>query len=279
MPNEPYRPAPAHLEEDAALARLAAEGQRKIHDAALKQGQSTRSQEEIDRDVLIRAGIGAHFGSPRRRLAGAGVVAVAVIVLALIVLGTAGDAMGVDRATVETLIPTLVLVASLVFTVAMVLLGLQPLATPARVEAERAWVASLPYRLEGYFDVLGKSGHVATHLIFALEWAGPAPDPSLVQGVVGTLDPAAQLQNNSGPLEIRSDAMPAGFVSTLSRGGRYAQNNRQLVAYTHALVDRVLAPIHARHPLSRVRVTTGSAFFESDVDARRRTIGFLIRRW
>ena len=86
MPDEPYRtpdvqPAP----DDDELARLAAEGQRKIQAATHRREAAHEIAADKTRDAIIRSALGAHYGSPARRTARG-----AAVVVALCIVGAIG---------------------------------------------------------------------------------------------------------------------------------------------------------------------------------------------
>lgn len=270
MADEPYRTGEPQSPADDELSRLAAEGRRRIDADGARGAMVRKTAAEETREHIIRAAIGAHFGSPLRRAAFAmlGVVALALGG------GLAAAVVGPDLR--DTCISVSAALGVPAFVAAMVLFNVQPKATPARVAAERAWSTSLPFELRGYFDLLASDEVVAIHVVADIEFAGTPPDPSLVQGAVGILDVDARVSHaEHGLLRICGALLPNTFVDYQKRR---ENNNRQHVAYVHALVLRVLLPIHRSHPIARVTLSRDTSL-SNDERGRIAQVGFLMRRW
>ena len=149
-----------------------------------------------------------------------------------------------------------------------------PTASRWRVTAENGWVASLPFAMEGYLEVLAADPEFACRLVTALVWggAGAAPGPETVQGILGVLDTDARAQSHEGRgVDIRSGPI-SGNTGIVSNGQMVLRNTR-LVPYVHRLVDEVLMPLHRSHAIARVSLTRESCSSREDllgVRARRR---------
>lgn len=137
MPEGPYRPGPAV--PDAELARLAAEGQRRILDAQANRAAEVQATDERKRERNLRIALGGRYGSPLGKALASVTVASALVTLGNLV-------WDFDRYSLGELF----LVATILIRVFVA-----PRATRARVESERRWGTSLPFVLDGYFDVLG----------------------------------------------------------------------------------------------------------------------------
>jgi hypothetical protein len=250
MPDGPYRPPPSTSEADADLARRAAEGARRQReaDASLAVAQTAGAEKNL------RVAVGGHFGSPWRTVpVVVGVLLAAVDVLFLLTLPLSGT----DPNFTTNFPLTLFTFMGAAFALFVALFA-SPTATRARVAAEKAWAASLPFALEGYFDVLAAEPVAWCSLEITLAWAdaGGAPSLETVQGILATIDTAARVAPCGGGTEvgIRSDLISGatGISTGGKRNPRYVYRNHRFVAYTHRLVDEVLLPLHRSHAIARV---------------------------
>ena len=271
MSEEPYRAGSTHAEEDVELARLAAEGQRKIQDAAAIAGASREASANRTRDELIRAAIGGHFGSAVRKAARTLFIAIPVLIAGA---AAAVPVLGADTGAVVAFV--LGTLATVSFVAAMVLVNMQPMASPARVAAERAWSTSLPFAMDGYFELLALDCS-ELHIVIDVEWAPGRPaEVSLVQGAAGALDVDARAEAvRGGAIRIRSGPLP-GTYTDFHRNRR--GSNRQHVAYVHALIDRVLLPVHRSHPIARIALGHDTSMTHEE-HARMLSLGALTRKW
>jgi hypothetical protein len=270
MSEEPYRNGEPPSPADDELSRLAAEGQGRIDAAAERNAAQSSTAADETRDHVIRAALGAHYGSPvrRARLATFGVLALAIAggLAASVVGGDLRDLLGTICAVL----------GGAAFIAAMILVSLQPRATAARVAAEQAWSSSLPFKLRGHFDLLASDDVVAIHVVADIEFARTPPDASLVQGAVGVLDVDARVSREGDTtLRIRGAALPNTFIDYRKRR---ENTNRQHVAYVHALVDRVLAPLHRSHPVASVTLSRDTDLSDEE-SGRVAQLGFLLRKW
>lgn len=190
MPDEPYRTTQTGSRADDELKRLAAEGKRKADVTTERQEAEGAVAASKSRDTVIRAALGAYYGSPTRQAAGFAFV----VIVFCIVGGIASSLAGREAPA------ALAGIGFVSFLAAIVLLIVQHKATHARVAAERERLKSLPFELRGYFDLLATDDHVEVHVLVDLEFEGAPPDASLVQGAAGP------------GLHIRGGALPNTFV-------------------------------------------------------------------
>jgi hypothetical protein len=239
VPDEPYRPSPPGLREDTDLARRAAEGQRRILDAKAGRGGAGPDAGARSRERNLRVALGGYYGAPIRTTsyvliaAGIGLLiggffwhAESVIVLWPVLLG------GVLLRVLAT-----------------------PLATPARVIAERAWQTSLPFALDGYFETLADEPALSMRLAIELHWSsdGRSAGEQAIQGLLGLVDTDAEVHvHERATVRIQSGVI-SGDTWIQSNGGPVKRNAR-IVPYVHALVDTVLLPLHRDFPIERISI-------------------------
>src|SRR5262249_53938612 len=75
---------------------------------------------------------------------------------------------------------------------------LPPTASRAAVEAERAWVASLPFTLERYFDVIGAQPEFECRLRVELSWTKQGVDARTLEGIIALFDTGSQVVEARG---------------------------------------------------------------------------------
>lgn len=251
MSQAPYRDRPSG-EPDPRLARLAAEGERRIG-AARERGGKPVSAEQAH-DMNIRIALGARYGTPVRRL---GYALFGVVALAL-AAGLFGEPwLGIRGEVAVVVIGVAALVGGLVC------MSARTVASQTRVAAERAWVAALPFALDGYFDGLAEPPARICMLVLELAWdlekPGGVPSPETVHGVTGMWDTGARVvAREGGGVTIHSSSFTAGFfssglVETVDSWGNVAPNGR-FVVELHRAVNQVLLPLHGSHPIARVAV-------------------------
>ena len=239
VPDEPYPPSPPGLGEDTDLARLAAEGQRRILEAKRGRVGAGPDAGARSRDRNLRVALGGHYGAPIRTTA--------------YVLIAAG---------IGLLIGGFFWPAESVFVLWPVLLGgvllrvlAAPMATPARVAAERAWQASLPFTLEGYFETLADEPALSMRLAIELHWSsdGRGAGEQAFQGLLGLVDTDAEVHvHERATVSIQSGVI-SGDTWIQSNGGPVKRNTR-IVPYVHGLVDTVLLPLHRDFPIERISI-------------------------
>ena len=243
MPDDPYRPYPVTNPDDE-LARLAQQGQRRIQAAAA--GQSQHVQVEGSRH--LRVAVGAVRGSTVRR---AFLVLAALGVLTLI----AGFALVVANGD-PVFVPLLPLGFASAMGGFMVYVFMPPVASRAAMEAERAWVAALPFAFEGYFETLSAEPSAVCKLRIELVWQTVGADPATLQGVVGLLDTDARVTQAAADVATITSGVVSG--ATGIRINRVpVHRNHRVATYLHRLVEVVLLPVHRNRPLARVSVSRG----------------------
>lgn len=233
-----YRPPVPHDPRDsgrappAELLRLAAEGARNI--------QRADASQLAKADQHVRVALGAHFGSPRRWLffvltaIGAGLIAATSTDLLAVQLAPVGMAVMMGGA----------------FGAAF----LSPAVNDAGLERERAWLASRPFPLAGYFEALRQPPTSGALLLVRVRFAGEVPPVDLVQGLLGRIDPKGAVQSAG----VRELLLQSGLISGAT-GIRVNKvpvyRNHRIVGYVHRLADELLAPLHASYPLAEVELT------------------------
>jgi hypothetical protein len=228
------------------LARLAQQGQARLAEAQHDHAFAADAAAERN----IRTAIGGVRGAPVRRL----LIVLCVLCSAGTIVGFAVS-MSAGPFVMMHYMPAWM--AGIFGSVGLLMLALflPPLASRAAVDAERAWVASLPFALEHYFTVIG---------------AGPAPEcclnveleisrelaPGLVQGVIANYDPESRVLEASGTrIHFRTGPISGSTGIRINRSNVY--RNHRLGKAVHRLVDVVLLPIHRSAPLARVKLSRG----------------------
>ena len=125
-------------------------------------------------------------------------------------------------------------------------------AAARKAYAERAWLASLPFHVERYFDVLAE----APEAIFGLEVtvalvdASHTPSLEILRGIVHVHDVDAEVVLSRGggiAIEVGSAA--------IALPGYYPYTVQKIAPYVHGLVDKALLPLHRSHAIARVTLT------------------------
>jgi hypothetical protein len=233
MPDEPYRPAPPPDPARGELERLAAAGQQRIVQASAAKAATASTAAERN----LRVALGGHYGAPVRWTS-YGVIAAGVVL-----------AVGDTWWPAGAFFPGLALAAAGV----LVRIFAEPRASRARVEAERAWSASLPFRLDGYFEALAAvpSGQCWLRVVVAWAGAGAPPDASLVQGALGVVDTSARVTEAAAE-GLTIETGPISGATGIRVNRVWVYRNTRVVAYVHDLVDRVLVPLHRTRAIARV---------------------------
>jgi hypothetical protein len=292
MPDDPYRPPPAISEADAELARLAGEGEHKILAESERRAAAERSKPE---KYLLQALGGeplwkapekpdpSTFDSPipsppthgKAYLVAAGAsLVVAMGAGAAWLFGPAGSD---DMVQVEQLVGALgAAIAVSMFFVGQLArnqeLGREPkveaeaapvaVERPNLVEAERAWLASLPVAIDGYFEALSAEPDSECNLLVELRFYPdrPPPDERTMVALLGLIDTDASIQRVSvvsqggeGVLVFRSGSISGETATRVN--GVFVYSNQAIARYFHALADRVLLPLHRSHPLTHVALS------------------------
>ncbi len=127
-------------------------------------------------------------------------------------------------------------------------------ASRAGVEAERAWVQSLPFALERYFDVIGAVPEDEVRLRVDLWWTAQGVDPRTLQGIVALFDPRSTVAEAQGACTSFTTGPISGSTGITVNDSSVYRNHR-LSKTVHRLVDVVLMPIHRNRPLASVRLS------------------------
>jgi hypothetical protein len=236
---DPYRPhAPP---PDPELARLAMQGQQRR--AEIQAGQ------QVDPRLAgrhLRIAIGGYRGSTVKRC-----------LLAVIVLGLGMGALGVvfmnlDRPDIGGfMIPGF----ALTFVTFMIWVFVPPIASQGAVAAEEMWAMALPFTMQGYFDVLSSEPRMGRKLVFEITWRDDAraPEPGLLHSVFCAVDPSAVLDDANARGARITSGVVSGATGIKMNGVRVYRNHR-LPGHVHALVERVLLPLHRSHPIARIKL-------------------------
>jgi hypothetical protein len=242
MPEGPYRATPPEPEATTKLARLATEGQHRILEASERAAAARQELEVRQRKVAerhLRVALGGHYGAPVRTVAH-----VLIAVGALMVVAFVWDVPRLLR-----IVPgVIVLLGGL-----LVRWLAPPVATRARVDAERRWARSLPFTMEGYFEVLAGEPRRDFRLAVSVTWSDPGRSPSedVLRGVLGRLDTGADIvSDDRAAVTLRSRAISC--VTGFRVNDEHVYRNTRIVAYVHDLVDEVLLPLHEKHAILRV---------------------------
>lgn len=122
----------------------------------------------------------------------------------------------------------------------------------APLQAKRlpGWIASLPYAVPGYLDILARKAPTKDEcsLFITLEFAGAPPDDllTLMRAVDTTLQANGDGFRRAFPISIH-----------LSKSGHRWSNhdtNEPLHHWFRKLEKKVLRPVHALHPISAVKL-------------------------
>ena len=243
MNQGPYRPNPP--EGDAALERLAAEGKRAVRAAHANRVPAAQTEEK-KRERNLRVALGVYYGTPLRT-ASYSMMGGSVLVMIVCLLG-------LDSSGVILFVGFFVVLGGF-----LVRLVVDPAATRTRVAAERAWAASLPFAMRGYFELLAEKPDLACQLVIELQWEpGRAPTLEIVQGVLGVWDTGANAWACEGEtVGIRSGTLVCGYFPQSDIWE--PRPTRRLVARVHRLVDRVLVPLHRSHAIACVSLKRETA--------------------
>lgn len=239
MPDEPYRYAKPPQEDE--LARLAQQGQSRIAAASHDRSQTAR----VEEGRHLRIAIGSVRGSLLRRI-----LLVPAILGAVSVIGVVALVIATNDPSYMTYFAPAFVPAILFF---MLYMFLAPVATLGQVAAERQWVASLPFRLEGYFETLSGEPQAFARVGVVLEYQSVGPDQQTFQGIIGNLDTEARVQQ----WHPERAGFQSGQISSFTgiRVNRVSvYRNHKLAKYLRRLVGEVLLPLHRSRPLSRVTI-------------------------
>lgn len=243
--SEPYRKADARSDRDdrerldaelGGLAQRGAERRSRVEAAAAADRQSEGHRH-------LRVAIGSYRGSRTKRTALAILTALALVLCWVVHSLQPAAALAVAAIALSLLLAVVVI--------------MPPLASEADIAAEEQWVASLPFRFEGYFEVLAGTPQASRSLVYDLSWSGDDwPHAALLEDVVGAVDPQARVEPVAdGRARIISGPI-SGWTHIKQSRTRYVTRNHRIPTNVHTLVDRVLAKLHERYPLARVSLTS-----------------------
>ncbi len=211
---------PPAADPDAALARFAEEGQRRTqaaHDARTRRYEWVRLERLCDAMKLM----------PVARVAGD------------VAVPTTDEfplpeelVLGQEDSTTE---PSQELVAS----------------AARKAAAERAWLASLAFAVDHYFAVLALAPRAIFRLTFTIHLADSERAPSL-----DVLRDIVHVHDVNADVGLRDDGMIAIECDedAVSLPGYFPYTVQNIAPYIHGLVDKVLVPLHASHPIARVAI-------------------------
>jgi hypothetical protein len=144
----------------------------------------------------------------------------------------------------------------LAFALIFVVVFVPPLASAGAVAAERSWATSLPFRLDGYFDMLSTPPSYAKTIGFSVRWQNAPcrpPEAALMQSIVAAVDPKAQIQRVDEHSVVFVTGSISGYTGIrVNRSPVY--RNHRLPKAVHEMVDRVLVTLHHSHPIAEVKV-------------------------
>lgn len=130
--------------------------------------------------------------------------------------------------------------------------GLQFLLAPAALRRERRWLATQPFDVRGYFDVLAPEFPREGKLRVELDFLGETPPADKLNAWLAAIG-AKRMSRTS--LEFLS---PTIRVRTGSRGSSYTV--RFYDDWQRALLRDVLTAVHRVYPLRRVIIRTDASF-------------------
>lgn len=193
----------------------------------------------------LSAAIGAYRGSALKR----GMVAVALVSLALGVAGIATSVSG-SPAIGGLLLGGL----PLAFVVMMIWLFVPTLASQGAIAAEAAWTTSLPFQLSGYFEILAAEPAAQRVVTVEIRWqegAQRTPERELLLSVVNAVDPQARVQHaDDSGASFETGAISGQTGITINR--KHVYRNHRIPAHLHGIVDQVLVTLHRSHPIAQV---------------------------
>ncbi|MFL5539823.1 MAG: GNAT family N-acetyltransferase [Longimicrobiaceae bacterium] len=233
---------------DAAsrLAALAAEGRARQAAALAAEADEARRSEMRERREVERLGRGyvraALLESPRGAAPPLLPVAMAMVVAGTVLL-VFGDLVGLRQPFWPKVGMGLVLLAIVGF------FGGRWVMAPWLVRRERAWLQALPFPVRGWFRTLGQAPEEERRVRVRIEFRGEPPEREVLEGLFGRVAiPAtarlaagqgASWRAESGP--IRSPAFED-----------VDPTNGAVLRWMRGVVEEVLLPLHAVHPLQSV---------------------------
>ncbi len=231
MSNSDRTPEPPGDERghDAELERLVQAG------ANLRRGEA--SSVERDAYLALRHSIGRYRGSTMKRVAVVSatlVVALAWALYVTLVPNPFGESAALN-------IPMWVTLAA-----AIVAIAVPPYASKKEIAAEEQWVASHPFRLEGYFAAISRPARRSPTIEFELLFRSDrVPAEDMLVNLLSTVTRDAKVVRlNGNCAELREWVFTRKGVTSIS----------VVPARVHDMVDKVFAPLHRSYPIERVSV-------------------------
>jgi hypothetical protein len=118
----------------------------------------------------------------------------------------------------------------------------------------KRWLASLPYPVEGLFDVLGRDARDAGPNTVRLAFAGPAPSEEQVRAALPPAPRAWEVTVLATDCVVAVQVESTGFL-----GNPMCSTNHAYYRWFRALMTRTVAALHRTSPVQRVSVDTGDA--------------------
>ena len=233
--SEPYRADP---EQDPELSKLAAQGYaRRNEEDTVK-----REEERVAGAHHLNAALAEFLGASKSNapLVGAGLGGLGILLAVLV--GGYAQGLGVIGAFVAFIS---------LFAWNLML----PKVSPEEMARERAWSASFPFILEGYFEVLSRPPSAARSLVYELRWRDGITPPSItvLEGVFAVADPGACVERiDEEGARVRSGVISGDTGTRVNRQPVY--RNHKLPPHVHDVVEKALVPLAKSHPIVSVTI-------------------------
>jgi len=231
--SEPYRTnePPPEQAHDAELERLVQTG------VDRRRGVASSAEREADRN--LRHAIGRYRGSTRRRIA----IVIAAVVVALawsLYVIIVPNPFGKSTALIN--IPVWVTILAVIAAIAV-----SPYASKEAIAAEEHWVASMAFRLEGYFAAISRPPRSSPTLEYKLVWGGDRiPAEDLLVNLISTVTSDGKvMQLTDTGATLRDWVHTRKGVSSIS----------VVPPRIHDMIEKVLVPLHRSYPIEHVTVT------------------------
>jgi hypothetical protein len=222
------------------LLRLAAEGHELRRGTAAREAERAEDEARRERRELDRLGRGyirnALADSPR-----GSAPPLLAISMVLVVAGTLLLMLG--KGSVGTAGLVMVLASALGYFPARMALGVW------QVRLERAWLASLPFPVRGYFRVLGTSPEEERTLRLKASFTGSGPGREVLEGLLGRVSYPA----SANLRDFREQGWSAESGPILSPSGDdIDSSNAPTLGWMRVVIEDVLLPLHREFPLAAV---------------------------
>jgi len=233
-------------EAASQLAALAAEGRARQGAALAAEAGEARRVELRERREVERLGRGyvrgALLESPRGAAPPLLPIAMAMVVAGTVLL-VFGDLVGLRQPFWPQVGMGLVLLAIVGF------FGGRWVMAPWLVRRERAWLQALPFPVRGYFRTLGQVPEEERRVRVRIEFRGEPPEREVLEGLFGrvTVPATARLTDGKGA-GWRAESGPIHSPSFED----VDPTNGAVLGWMRGVVEEVLLPLHAVHPLQSV---------------------------